>query len=216
MRVRRITSSVAVASILLLAGFQRGGPKTISGIVVDAGGAAVTAAVVAAVPADEGGSVANLSWIGVDSQGRFRLILRPGVYTLRAKDENGGYPDPSFLLCSDPKAVFPQVSVGQADLSGLRLILGQKGGIITGDLLNEITQQPVANGKITIRDARRHDAFVELSASANGRFRFTVPNKPVQIVATAPGYRDTYYDNGGELLLSGGEAKDLVIKLTPH
>lgn len=198
----------------LLARPQRDAAHSILGVVTDSNGTAIAGASVAAIPIDERGSAGNFGWVHVDDKGRFHLVLKQGRYIIRAKAEADGYPDPSFLLCSDPSAMFPEVTIEQADVSSVRVVLGMRGGVLAGDLRDEATQQAVPNGKLTIRDARQHDAFVELSANQGGHFQFTVPNKPVQIAATAPGYEMARYGNGQEIALSDGEHRSVTIWLT--
>lgn len=188
---------------------------SILGVVTDVNGSAIGSASVTAVPVEEGGSAGDLRWVHADNSGRFRLLLRPGRYVIRAKDEADGYPDPSFLLCFDPSANFPQVSVEQLDVSGVRVVLGTKGGVLEGDLRDALTQHPIPKAKVTIRDAQNPNAFVEVFADKTGHFRFTVPSRPVHVLATAGGYDAAQYE-GEPLLLSGGEHRSVKIELRPQ
>jgi hypothetical protein len=105
------------------------------------------------------------------------------------------------------------VSVNQSDVSDVRVVLGARGGVLKGELLDDITGQPIPKGKVTISDARKRGAFVEVSTGRTGHFRFAVPSKPVQIQATAPGYAVTNYQSGAEVILSGGEEREITILL---
>jgi len=203
-----------VLAAVLIAAAQGETPRTIRGSVTDNSGSVVTTASVAAIPSDEQGSAGDFGWVHVDEEGRFRLTLTSGRYVIRAKAEADGYTDPSFLLSSDSSVRFPEITVAQADISNIHVVLGMKGGMLAGNLQDEATQQPVPKGKVTIRDARQRDAFVEVSADQNGHFQFTVPNKAIQLIATAPGYRTTYYENGSEIVLSGGEHRSVSIRLS--
>jgi hypothetical protein len=218
MRTERALPKISLLFVLIvsswLVALQPDTSHTVTGVVTDNRGSFVANASVAAFPIEEGGSAGNFGWIHVDGKGSFRLVLRTGRYLVRAKDEADGYADPSFLLCSDPNAGFPEISVEQADIADVRVVLGTKGGILEGDLRDKTTQQPVSKGKVTIRDARQHNVFVEVSSNGAGHFEFTVPNKTIQILVTAPGYRATYYQGGAELVLSGGEHRVVTIELT--
>ena len=193
---------------------------TVSGAVVDPAGSEVAHAVLEAVPRPTTGASDGMvgdrpdPWIHADSHGGFKINLPSGRYKILAKDEVDGYPDPVFSLNADPNANFPEISVEQADISDVQVVLGTKGGILQGDLRDEVTQQMVPRGKVTIRDARQHDAFVVVFANEMGRFEFTVPNKPIQVLATAPGYRVAYYRDGAELTLSEGEHRNVIIGLS--
>lgn len=188
----------------------------VTGKVTDAHGSAIAGASVAAMPIDNRGSAGDFGWMRTDNNGGFRIMLKSGRYMIRAKDEEDGYPDPSFLLSSDPSTKFPEISVEQSDVSGVRVMLGARGGILQGDLHDEVTHQVVPKGKVTIRDARTSGAFVEVLADKEGHFRFTVPNKPIQVFASAAGYTTTYVDNGKELTLSEGERRTVELELKPQ
>jgi hypothetical protein len=203
---------------LLLVGLTPAGfssDHSILGVVTDINGSVVGSASVTAVPLEESGSAGDLGWVHTDNSGRFRLLLRPGHYVIRAKDEADGYPDPSFLLCSDSSANFPRVSVEGLDVSGVRVVLGTRGGVLEGDLRDALTQQPIPNAKVTIRDAHSPNAFVEVFADKTGHFRFTVPSKPIHLIATAEGHKEAQYE-GEPLILSGGQHRSVKIKLRPQ
>lgn len=187
---------------------------SVLGVVTDANGNVVPSASVSAVPIEGGGSAGDLGWLHTDNNGEFHLVLKPGRYVIRAKDEADGYPDPSFLLCSDPSAKFPQVSVGESDVSGVRVILGMKGGVLEGDLRDSSTQRTIPKAKVTVRDIQNPNAFVEIFADKMGHFRLTVPNKPLEVLAVAAGYKTARYMGSERLILSGGERRNIVIDLS--
>lgn len=195
--------------------FQAPAARTVMGKVADARGLPIAGASVTAIPVDDQGSAGDLGWMRTDGKGVFRIMLRPGHYIVRAKNEEDGYPDPSFLLSSDPNARFPRIWVDQTDVSGLVVTLGARGGIVQGELRDEVTGQAIPKGKVTISDARNPEAFVEVFADRNGHFHFTVPSKPVKVSATAAGYTAGYADNGRELMLSGGERRTVELELKP-
>jgi hypothetical protein len=186
---------------------------SVIGVVTDAKGSTVRNASVTAIPAEEGMSASGIGWVHTDTNGGFRLVLKPGRYLIRAKDETDGYPDPNFLLCSDPSAKFPQVSVEDSDVLSVRVILGTKGGVLEGDLRDSSTQRPLPKGKVTIRDAQNPNVFVEIFADKMGHFRFTVPNKDLHVLAAAVGYKTTQYVESERLILSGGERRSIAIDL---
>ncbi|MGA7820380.1 MAG: carboxypeptidase-like regulatory domain-containing protein [Candidatus Sulfotelmatobacter sp.] len=205
---------VIIVAALLVMGAQKEALHTVSGTVTDATGSAAPNAFVCAAPAEDTSIAGDLRWVQVDSNGRFRITLRPGRYVIRAKEEGEGYPDPSFLLSADNGAVFPEVTVEESNLTGVLVALGARGGILSGELRDNTNQQPIPKGKVTIRDAERRDAFVEVTTNEEGRFRFAVPSKPLQISAAAPGYLASRYGEGRTLILSPGEHRSIVIELT--
>jgi Carboxypeptidase regulatory-like domain len=184
---------------------------TVAGVVVDADGLEVPNTSVSAMPI--GDFVGDFHWIDSDDHGRFEIDLRPGRYIIRAKNPPLGYPDPSFLLCEDPNARFPEIVVGQKEISNVRVILGLKGGVLEGYVRDKLTRELLRGAKITIADSRNPGVFVKVSADKSGSFQFTVPSKPISVSAVAPGYKMAYYATSEELKLSGGTHRSIVIEL---
>src|SRR5258708_133901 len=78
-----------------------------------------------------GGVAADLHnrWTAANDKGEFQLNLAPGRYKIRAKAEVDGYPDPTFWLNTDPLVKFPEISVGEKDITGLEIKLAKQGGV---------------------------------------------------------------------------------------
>ncbi len=185
----------------------------VAGVVSDSGGHPLSGASVEAFPIESGGFAGDLNWTRTDDGGSFRLSLRPGRYEIRGKDEPDGYPDPNALLALDPEATFPEVIVDTQEVQGVQVRLGRRGGILEGDLSDEQTGKPVAKAKVTLRDPKRREAFVEVFTDESGHFRFTLPPKPVVISAMAEGYAPAYPVEGRTVTLSEGEHRSVTIKL---
>jgi len=190
-------------------------PVAVSGQVFALNGSPAIHASVASFPVGTSGSGGNVTWVSTTDGGNFRLMLRPGRYIIRAKSEAAGYPDPTFLFGADPRAKFPEISVVDSEITGIRVTLGGQGGVVEGDLWDSITRHPIAGGKVTIRDARNAEAYVEVFTDKAGHFQFAVPSKPIQIFATVPGYKAASFDTGHEMTLSDGEHKTADIELQP-
>jgi hypothetical protein len=185
----------------------------LSGVVLDNSGNPVPVSVVEAVPVIQDGLAGSFHWTSTDQRGRFQLTLYKGRYQIRAKNESEGYPDPNFLLGSDPVALFPEVDVAGQDISGLEVRLGSRGGILEGDLREARTLRQIPNGKISICDIKRREVCVELSANESGHFQFTVPGRPVVVSAGATGYKTAPFDRGAPVTLSGGVRRQIEIEL---
>ncbi|MFI5090505.1 MAG: carboxypeptidase-like regulatory domain-containing protein [Terriglobales bacterium] len=217
----------AVFSILALTclsqtGTNASGQHLVAGRVVDTSGAEAANALVWAnrrERADTAGPTGIVSsgpsgWVKVDSRGGFSLRLSDGRYKIMAKDEANGYPDPIASLNRDPGARFPIVVVAGSDVSDVLVVLGAKGGHLEDLLLDRETRDPIPGGKIRVQDARDANAYVEVFSDGAGHFHLTVPNKPVQISATAPGYREQALEEGREIAIMGGSIRNIVIKLS--
>jgi hypothetical protein len=188
--------------------------STVSGTVIDSRGMEIPNAMVEALPRPSGvrsGSVGDHPnpWIQTDSHGRFRIKLPPGRYKIEAKAEMDGHPDPIFMLNTDPTSRFPEISVQQQNISGVHVVLGKRGGVLAGEVVDQ-SGRSIANAKVTIRDARNPHAYVEVFADKNGQFQVTVLSKPLLISATAAGYRASSF---AELTLSQGEKRRIVLTL---
>jgi hypothetical protein len=215
--LRGVLLSITVVIAVGVCGAQEGdGPpkRAVTGTVVSLDGSPVPTASVLAIPLREvgsGGTVGSQVWLPADGEGRFRIVLAPGRYQIRAKDEAAGYPDPSFLLSHDPSARFPEISVSAADVSGVHVMLGTRGGIVEGEVYDQRTQRPIPKAKVTVSDVRNPDAYVEVFTNDVGAFHFTVPSRDVLISATAAGHSRKTFGEG--MILSGGERRHIVVEL---
>jgi hypothetical protein len=209
------TSSIILLILAVLAGSCKSAQcqAVVTGDVLDSGGHPLSGASVEAFPIESGGFAGNLNWTKTDDGGSFRLSLRPGRYEIRGKDEPDGYPDPNALLALDSEATFPEVIVDKEEVQAVQVRLGRRGGILEGDLSDEQTAKPVARAKVTLRDAKRPEAFVEVFTDASGHFRFTLPPKPVVISAMAEGYAPAYPVEARTVTLTGGEHRSVTIRL---
>jgi hypothetical protein len=213
-------SSWLIFAILLLRAAGVLAQGMVSGTVRDTSGNVLAHALVEAVPltakkANSTGTVGNTPnpWIPVNGSGGFNLRLPPGQYRIKAKDESDGYPDPSFWLNIDPSAKFPEINVSNQDASDIVVILGKRGAILTGELLDAQSQDPVVGAKIRIQDARNRDAYVEVFTDRAGHFQYTVPSKPILISVFARGYKPVVFNNGSEVTLSSGERRQVDLNL---
>ena len=191
--------------------------STVNGVVIDITGSEVPNASIQAMSrnADDSGTVGSLlgGWIQADSHGRFSVSLPPGRYKIVGKAEADGYPNPVFALCADLEAQFPTISLGRANISGVRVVLGGKGGILEGEVHDKARRLPIQKTKITLTDAQNAKAYVEIFTNDEGRFQFTVPSKAIVISAIATGYHSTQFNEGKALTLSGNEHRTVVVEL---
>jgi hypothetical protein len=209
--LRRVLAAVfVICACCTTSPSLRGGTeeRSVAGVVTTIDGSDAPRACISARPV--GTSAGNLGCTEADEHGAFTIRLRPGEYIIRAKDEAEGYPDPNFLLASDPSAKFPRVVVGQSDVSGVRVVLGAKGGVLEGIVRDQATGFPIVGAKVTISDAHAPGAYVEVFSNKDGAFQFTVPAKPVVVSAAAMSYESGPTE---EVTLTGGRHRSIEINL---
>jgi hypothetical protein len=112
--------------------------------------------------------------------------------------------------------LFPEINVSKQDIVGVEVRLGPKGATLDGDVRDKVSQSFVQKAKITIRDAKRPEAFVEVFSDKAGHFRFTVPSKFLLISATAEGYKTAHMDEGRQWMPSSGEHRAIIFELEPN
>jgi Carboxypeptidase regulatory-like domain len=187
--------------------------RAVSGVVVAQDGSALSNVAVQAVSIGGAGIVGTQTWTPAAKDGRFQIFLKPGNYQIRAKAEEEGYPDPSFLLCADQHATFPNIVVGEHNVSDVRVVLGSRGGLLEGEVRDKLTGNPLPKARVTIIDANNPKAYVELFTNNAGQFHFTVPPRPVVMHVTATGYNPVSANGGGGISVSPGERREEIIKL---
>ena len=200
-------ASATLLGLAVCAG-QGSTSHTVTGIVTNAEGLRMEGACVSAVPAEPSAGASLCA--NTDQEGRFGLMLRPGRYLLRAKDEGAGYPDTMFALCDDPSAKFPEIVIADSDVSGVNVVLGVRGGVLDGTVRVGNSTLPISGAKVTISEANNPAAFVEVFSNDDGRFQFTVPAKSISVSVTASGYKPAQVQ---EFIISGGQHRTLDISL---
>ncbi len=194
---------------------------TVSGRVLDAGGLPVENVIVTAenlaLP------VRNLPRAETNRDGEFTIAgLTPGRYELFTKKEDDGYPRTEFNLyeVGPPN---PQVTVySQQTAQGITIRLGPKAALLTGQVIDAVTRQPLKHADITVRRVDLPDRFLRTGLSLPvelGEFELLVPSVALTVKVTETGYQDWHYKSGEEgqttnsLLLEPNTTKHLVVEL---
>ncbi len=193
-------------------------PTLVDGVVLDSSGRKVPHAFVEAVPLlakSTNGTIGNTPspWIPADESGAFKLELSPGQYRIRAKAEADGYPDPSFWVGRDPTSGFPEIHVGEKELVNIKVVLGQRGGILMGTVEDSQNHKPINGAKVRIQDARNELAYVEVFTGSAGRFQYTILSKPLLVFISAAGYKPFRLNNGDEVTVSPAEHREVTVPL---
>ncbi|SRR6266496_1018107 len=197
------------------------GYGTISGRVLDADGVPVENVVVTAentaLPAR------NLPRAETNRDGEFTIAgLTPGRYDLYTKKEEDGYPRTEFDLY-DVGLSNPEVTVySRQTVQGITLRLGPKAALLTGQVVDAVTKQPLKHADITVRRVDLPNRFLRTGLSLPvelGEFKLLVPSVAFTVKVTETGYEDWYYkwDDEGQttssLLLEPNTTKHLLIAL---
>ena len=194
---------------------------TISGRVLDAGGVPVEDVIVTA----ENTALPTrlLPRAETNRDGEFTIAgLTPGQYELYTKKEDDGYPRTEFNLY-DVGPPNPEVTVySRRTTQGITLRLGPKAALLTGQVIDAVTREPLRHADITVRRVDLPDRFLRRGLSLPvelGEFKLLVPSVAFTVKVTETGYEDWYYQSDDEgsktssLLLEPNTTKHLLIAL---
>jgi hypothetical protein len=194
---------------------------TVSGRVLDADGRPVEKVIVTAE--NHAVHVRNLPRAETSGEGEFTIAgLAPGRYELYTKKEEDGYPRTEFNLY-DVGLPNPEVTVSSGQTAqGIVVRLGPKAALLTGQVIDAVTKEPLSHADITVRRVDLPDRFLRKGLSLPvelGEFRLLVPSVAITVKVTEAGYEDWYYKSESEgpktssLLLEPNTTKHLVIAL---
>lgn len=194
---------------------------TILGRVLDADGRPVEKVIVTAE--NTAHPVRNLPRAETNRDGEFTIArLTPGKYELYTHKEEDNYPRTAFNLY-DVGLPTPQVTVySRQTAQGIIVRLGPKAALLTGQLIDAATREPLKHADITVRRVDLPDRFLRTGLSLPvdlGEFKLLVPSVAFTVKVTETGYEDWYYKSGDEeqtkssLRLQPNTTKHLMIAL---
>lgn len=193
---------------------------TVSGKVLDVDGRPVEKVIVTA--GNHAFPVRRLPRAETNREGEFTIAgLKPGRYQLYTKKEEDGYPRTEFNLY-DVGLPNPEVTVFSGQTSeGIIVRLGPKAALLTGQVIDAVTKEPLRHADITVRRVDLPDRFLRTGLSLPvelGEFKLLVPSVAFTVTVTETGYEDWYYqsDEGSKtssLLLEPNITKHLLIAL---
>lgn len=192
-----------------------------SGRVLDADGRPVENVIVTAE--NHALPVRNLPRAETNREGEFTIGgLTPGRYELYTRKEEDGYPRTEFNLY-DVGLPNPEVRVSARQTAqGIIVRLGPRAALLTGQVIDAITKEPLRHADITVRRVDLPDRFLRTGLSLPvelGEFELLVPSVAFTVKVTETGYEDWYYTSGDEgqkmssLLLEPNTTKHLLIAL---
>jgi hypothetical protein len=119
-----------------------------------------------------------------------------GKTRICASLERLGYPDTRGKLFASPTDHFPEVVLARgAELENVDIHLGPPDGLIEGTVIDKNTGAIVPFARITLRWPQEPSVFMSAGISSGGHFQYALPNRPISIEITAPGYRPWTYSD---------------------
>jgi hypothetical protein len=196
--------------------------SAISGRVLDAHGEPVSGALISAEPSDS--IMLHLPSSFTNKNGEFVIRgVTPGQYTLHTRKEDAGYPRSEFNFYDKHDTIDPSVVVyGDRATENVTITLGPKAAVLTGRVVDAISNQPLKMADITVRRVDQPERFISTGLfehRVKGGFRILVPSLPITLKVSQDGYQDWYYKGNGTqpsaLLLAADSTKELLIRLQP-
>ena len=221
--MRKITVAallgLAFVCVLSLQGQTAEDVATVTGRVLDAKGEPVEGATISIMA--RGGMSGVVPYVRTDKNGLYRLVSRPyGIAWLTAVKESAGYPDTNIFLYLPSNGVNPRSEVDLTPGSHLYLDfhLPPPNGIVEASVVDARTGAPVRNGRVRVsRDDLPIEVYSSGTLSPGGHFMFALPEVPISITVSAPGYTSwTYRDplrKTDKLILASGDHRELTIEL---
>jgi hypothetical protein len=196
----------------------------ITGSVINAEGHPVAKAKVTAIPS--GSSRGTYPETQTDEQGKFTLTnLSPDTYLVVVRKDEDGYLRTDSTFHADGVTTPPQITVGENQtVQDVSLHIGQKGGKLTGQIIDAVTSEPIRSASITVRRTDNPKAFYSTGVDfleGKGKFKIIVPTVPFTMEVKSPGYETWTYSSDGtgkhadKLKLEKEETKNLEIALHP-
>ena len=144
---------------------------------------------------------------------------------LHSRKEEDGYPDTEFNFYDKTDTADPRVEVyGGQTTQGVTIKLGPKAAVLTGRVVDAISNQPLKEADITLRRVDQPERFISTGLYEHrikGGFKTLVPSLPFTVKVSQNGYQDWYYKlpsnrtQASALLLAPNSTKELLIRLQP-
>jgi hypothetical protein len=155
-----------------------------------------------------------------NAEGGFVLSHVPvGLNGVHAQKPESGYPDTTAAIYDDESAPTPKVVVRSGEaITGIIVKLGKKAGLITGQIVDADSSQPIATARIRIAEPDNDRIRMSIGPDPSGRFHLLLPPRPVMLAVKAPGYEPWQFTGPdqaatGTIQLKSGEAKDITVRL---
>jgi len=154
-----------------------------------------------------------------DDQGHFLLRGAPtGLDGVYAQKPEAGYPDTTAAIYLDDSAPPPKVTVRSGEtVTGVVVRLGNKAGLISGEVVDEGTSQPVVTARIRISIPDNDRIMLSMGTDGTGHFHLLLPSRLVNFEVRAPGYKAWQFMGAqgppGIIHLQPEEKRELIVRL---
>ncbi|MGZ8843992.1 MAG: hypothetical protein ACXW18_10045 [Pyrinomonadaceae bacterium] len=146
--------------------------------------------------------------VASDAEGKFTIsIPQPGNYQIIADRISEGYMPSYYPFYRDATAI-PEVTLSGGNAhQTISVKLPPQSGLITGKVIDEVTDRRVPNFVVWTWQARDPNARTHQAvAGQSGTFRISAPNVPFRMRVVADGYED-WVMGGGVLVSMTGARK---------
>lgn len=196
------------------------GQGQIAGQVVDKDGRPVDHAMVS-ILSEECVVIGIAPSAKTDNQGRFLLsgvpVGRNGVF---AQKPEAGYPDTTAAIYGDDSVSTPKAVVAAGKTTNDVIVrLGEKAGMIRGEIIDADSLKPVVTARIKISLPDNDRIMLSIGPDVSGHFSLLAPARPVKFVVSAPGYNSWQYksasaqDPPGVIHVDSGAKVELSIRI---
>lgn len=213
---------VCLLFLFLIPAFAQENAKNarVSGHVYDAAGNPLVRAQVRVFPLETAFS-GGLAGAITDSNGFYTFDTPAyGKTRILVIKEEAGYPNTMGAIFAPDVETLPEVSLTPgAELHDVDIHLGEPDGSIQGKIRDAVSQAPIIGARITLRRASDPEVMYSTNSNRDSTFRFVLPNRPITMTISAPGYSSWTYINAftGDhfLQLESQDRRKIVVELQP-
>jgi hypothetical protein len=196
----------------------RGQTGSVDGLVVDADGKASAQATVSFMSLDKIDNGHRLPSTSTHEDGRFMLSSLPiGIYRVYAWKEASGIPNTRDLLFERSNPHYSQITVKNNEIAHAgNIALPPAYGRLTLRVVDSKTKSPIPLARCTLTRTQAA-GIMYATDSTSGGFSFLLPDSPISLKITSPGYKDWSYvelsSAKNYLVLPPGSERTILVTL---
>jgi hypothetical protein len=191
----------------------------LSGHVYESDGKALGGAKITLFPLETGigGPIMPSALTGED--GAYFMVAPPlGKTRILASLEGRGYPNSFYKIFASPEDHFPEVNlIAGAALREVDIHLAPPDGVVEGAVIDKENGATIRFAQIALRSAAEPTVFLSSGVGPSGHFQYALPNMPISVSISAPGYNTWVYiepsTHAQYLKLNSSEHRTLSVEL---